>query len=122
MDVNLRKRILAGAGYGFGVAGVIAPAGVMKAFGYPEVSGELETVMRAYSLRNIALAAVLSLTADEKQVKRFNAVAAGLFSADTVSTLWAAARGKSSWRAAAGLLPITIGLAALAAGGADVSG
>lgn len=120
MDQNRSKQILMGVGYGFGAAGALAPTAVLRTFGYRDASGEQEALMRAYSLRNIALASVLQLTNDETQIKRFHSVAAGLFAADTISTLWAAVRGKTSWRATLSLMPISAGLAALAAAGADI--
>ena len=119
MDDAQRALILAGAGYTTGVAGAIAPRLMARAFGIRDVSGEFESTLRMMSFRNIALAQVVTMVGDNERLrKRFFAIGAAMFAADTVFTVVSAASGKVSRKTALMLAGTTGALAAVAAAGA----
>lgn len=121
MNEQQRTMALLGAGYGVGAAGLVAPKAVAAVFGMRDVSDNTVAVLRMLSTRNIALAGVLQLLgADDRLQKRFFALAAAMFSADTVTALLTAATGRTSWRSALSLAGVSGALAAISATGAAV--
>lgn len=119
MDDAQRVQILGGAGYAFGALGVLAPGLLTKSFGMRDDSDELKSTVRAMSFRNIALAQVLSMVADdERLLKRFMGIGTAMFAADTVFAIISAIGGKVSARTGLMLATTTGALAVVAAGGA----
>ena len=119
MDDKQRGMALMAAGYGFGTAGLLAPRAVAAAFGTAEPTEDHLGVLRMLAIRNLALAAVFQSVADDDKLrKRFFAIAAAMFSADTAAGLLGAATGRLSWRTVGSLGAVTGALAAIAASGA----
>ena len=118
MDDAQRAQILSGAGYATGALGALAPRLTARLFGLQADSGETEASIRMMSFRNVALAAVMGLVADDDRLrKQFFGVAAVMFAADTAAAVLAAATHKVPARTAVMLGGTTAALGVIAAGG-----
>jgi hypothetical protein len=116
MDEEQQVQAIIASGYGFGAASIVAPRLLGKLYGFGDLSEQEVFLQRFAGVRNVALAQILTMLADEPKLRRrMLQVATAMFAADTAHALGLAVAGKVPRRGALMLAATTGVLGVLAA-------
>jgi hypothetical protein len=109
-DKQQLSRAIAFGSIGFGIAGVLSPAGLGRSYGLDDTP-QMRLMGRLFSSRNLALGALALAAEDDAAGDRVLMAAAGINVLDTLAALAGGSRGLPK-RAAAMVALTTVGFAA----------
>jgi hypothetical protein len=114
LDPADAQSVVGGLSLGLGALAVVAPSRTAALFGVRQRSGPVPLLVRMIGVRN-AVAGLRTLQADEGDRTRALQAGLALGVVDATAVLLAARKGVLSKRAAAGILVVLAGIAALGA-------